>query len=463
MLFGIRSRLIASHLLVAIVAALAASIYLSLSFERLQVEYHEHALLSSAYALADALETDFGTPHGSLQARNAIAKLASEKPGHFAVLDAAGRVVSSTDALIRPGGRLAGTDQALTGRQQVTVTRGKGDDAEHTVVSVPIEHEGRVVGAVRAWVLEKDYRASLAPIKRVTALALAGVAALSIAISLVLSQALTTPIRRMRQLSRRIAGGDFTTRTQESGADELGELAADLNVMASRLQDLENIRRDFVGNVSHELRSPVSNIRVTSEVLERRAERLGDGSAKLFQTIVHETERLESMINELMELSEIESGALTLDMRSFRLKPMLDELIESISPRADQKGITVGLLADPSIAVEADRARLARAVLNLLDNAVKFTSGGGQVVLSARHIDGEIAIEVTDTGDGINSADLPRIFERFYRADKARHRKGGAGIGLSIVKHITEAHGGTVEAYSEEGRGSTFRIRLPVG
>lgn len=461
MLFSIKSRLIASHLAVAIVAAVAASVYLYLSFGKLQIEYHEHNLLSSAYALADALETDFGTPHGIVQARHALQKLASEDSGEYAVIDVQGQVLAATSSLAHSGSRLSGVDQVLKGKPQTQVKPGARADDEHIVASVPIESDGKVVGIVRAWILENDYRASLVPIKRVTTLALCGVIVLSIIVSLVLAQALIIPIRRMRQLSRRIARGDFSIRVRETVSDELGELAADLNMMASKLQDLESVRRDFVGNVSHELRSPVSNIRITSEVLERRAERLGDDSARLFETITAETQRLESMIDELMELSAIESGAMTLDKEVFELKPMLEEILECTAPRADQKNLTIGLLADPGISIVGDRDRLARAIHCLLDNAVKFTPNGGQVVVSARLHECQTIVEVTDSGEGIAADDLPRVFERFYRADKARQRKGGTGIGLSIVKHTAEAHRGTAEVYSEEGHGSTFRMRLP--
>ncbi|MEI6513331.1 MAG: ATP-binding protein [bacterium] len=462
MTFGIKSRLILSHLAIAAVAAVAASIYLSISFKELQVKYQEHSLLSSAYALADALETDFGTPQGLRQTRHAMRKLAIDDPGVFAVVDRNGQVLATTIASTPEGSTLSGIESVLSGKPYIQVTPGTKDDDQHIVVLVPIEHNGKVVGAVRAWVSEKDYRNSLAPIKKITALALSGVIVFSVVVSLVLAQALIIPIRKMRQLSKRIAGGDFETRVREPSGDELGELSEDLNTMASRLQELERARRDFMGNISHELRSPVSNIRITSEVLQRRAERLGDDSAKLFGTVIAETERLELLIDELLELSAIMAGVLILEKEVFDLKPMLEELIENISPRAHQKNINIGLLADPTINISADWTRLARAIGNLIDNAVKFTPSGGQVVLSARRCDAEITIEVTDTGEGISEEDLPKVFERFYRADKARTRTGGAGIGLAIVKHTVEAHGGSVEAYSEEGHGSKFIIRLPV-
>jgi signal transduction histidine kinase len=459
-IFSIKSRLMASHLAVALVAAVATSVYLYVSFGRLQAESMEHSLLAGAYALADALETDFGTPHGIVQAQHALRKLANEDSSDYMILDHRGRVVATTASATDAHG-LAGIQEALRGRSYTRVRRGADAEAEHIVAAVPIEDDGKAIGVVRVWITESDYTASMLPIKRVTALALLGVVVLSIAVSLALAQALTIPITKMRRLSRRIAKGDFSIRVKAAPADELGELAADLNTMAAKLQELESVRREFVGNVSHELRSPVSNIRITSEVLERRAERLGDDSAKLFETITSETQRLESMIDELLELSAFESGSLRLQEETLELGPLLEEVVEAVSARARQKGVRLGLLVEPGTQIKADRVRLARAVSNLLDNAVKFTPAEGQVVVSARRTDQEMLIEVTDSGEGISRDDLPRVFERFFRADRARTRNGGAGIGLAIVKQIAESHGGSAEAYSEEGRGSTFRLRLP--
>lgn len=460
MSISIKSRLLVSHILIAVFAVAAASAYLSFSFRNLQIEYYEHALLSEAYTLADALEVDFGNPRGKAQMEHAIGRLVSEEHDRLAVLDINGRVIASTDDSIHSNEKLASVRSLKRGNHIVTINKHAEDDGEHISVIVPIEHSGKTVGAVKTWILESDYQKSLRPIQHVTFLAVLAVVSLSAFISSLLAQALIKPIRRMRQLSRRIARGDLSIRVDDSSSDELGELASDMNSMASRLQDMESVRRDFLGNVSHELRSPVSNIRLTSEVLERRAQRLGDDSAKLFQTIVSETERLDSMISELMEITAIEAGVLSLEQEVVELRPMLENLRQSHLPGAERKNITLGLLADPNIQIVADKAKLERAVRNLLDNAIKFTPEGGQVVVSARKLDGQVVIEVTDNGDGISPEDLPRVFERFYRVDKARQRKGGTGIGLAIAKSIAEAHNGSVEVYSEEGRGSTFRIRL---
>ncbi|GEM_PF-6067422 len=276
------------------------------------------------------------------------------------------------------------------------------------------------------------------------------------------TRAIADPIADLVKTMRRLASGEFSARAEPGRVREFSDMAEDLNRLASKLQSLEMVYTDFVANASHELRSPVSNIRITSEVLERRAERLGDDASRLFQVIVAETERLEHMIDELMELSAIESGALVLEKQPFNVRALIEELTGTLQPRTEHKGLTIGLLADPDLHIVADRERLARALTNLIDNAVKFTPEGGQIVVTARKTADCVAIEVSDTGDGIPAAELPRLFERFYRADKARRREGGTGIGLPIVKSIVEAHNGVVDVHSEEGAGSRFRIKLPI-
>ncbi len=462
MFVSIKYRLLLSHVAVALIAAVAASVYLFISFTRLQVHYNEHALLSSAYALADAIETDFGTSHGQVLVEHAMRELATEEKAQFAVIDARGIVSASTDPSIRAGSKLPLMRGLLSGGPQVYHPEVYSPDQQRIIVDVPIERDHVPIGIVRSWILERDYQASLDPIKRITGLALVGIVVLCITLSMLLAYALTTRIKNMKQLSRRIARGDFGIRIDRTSRDELGELAADLNTMASRLQELENARREFLGNVSHDLRSPVSNIRITSEVLSRRAERLGDDSAKLFGTVISETERLELMIDELTELATIASGALVLDRETFDLETLIDEVMTTVSPRADQKAQEVRVEVETNLTIVGDRSRLVRAIVNLADNAIKFTPDSGRIEIKARRDSGCAVIEVSDSGEGIPRGDLAHIFERFYRVDKSGRRNDGSGIGLAIVKNVIEAHDGTVEVTSHEGHGSTFRVRLPL-
>lgn len=461
-LSSIKTRLLATHLLIAILATLAASLFLFGSFRRLQVRYHEQYLLASAYALADVLETDFGTSHGNTLVRHALSKIADTKTAEFAVFDSRGKLILATASLSEFKLNPEEVRRALSSKTYSLGNGANTKDGESIVVFVPMERENKVIGVVRAWTRVGDYQSSLSHIRRATLLGIVGASAMSVVISLLLAKALIIPIRRMRALSHRIAKGHFATRIESRGSDELALLATDLNTMASQLCDLQNTRREFMGNVSHDLRSPVSNIRITSEVLERRAERLGDDSVRLFQTIVLETERLERMIDELMELSAIESGTLILHKEPFEARQLLEELVQGTSRQAEEKRLTIGILADPGLCVVADRDRLGRAIMNILDNAVRFTQPGGQIVVSADIENDGLVIKVSDTGIGISDSDMGRVFERFYRTDKARSQKGGTGIGLAIVKHIVEAHGGNAEVRSREGHGSTFSIRLPL-
>lgn len=457
---SIKSRLLLSHITVASIAAVAASVYLFVSFINLQKKNAEHSLLSGAYALADTIETDFGTPHGLLLIRHAMSELAKEEGAQFAVMHDNGQVISATVPDIHPGETLP---VAFMHPGDVKVYQSAASNPRYgrITVDVPVERNRLVVGVVRAWISAKDYQATLAPIKRVTGLALVGVIVICIMLTLVIASALLSPINKMKRLSRRIANGDFTIRIKHTSSDELGQLAADLNTMAARLLELENSRRDFLGDVSHELRSPVSNIRITNEVLMRRASKLGDNSVALFQTVITETERLEVLINELMELAAIKSGSFTLNKEQFSIKQLLMELAESSAPKAQQKRQTTSINVPTELDLIADRDRIGRAVTNLLDNAIKFTPTEGHISLSCRSEHGQVTIQVTDTGEGIDPAELPKVFERFYRADKARNRAGGSGIGLAIVQAIAEAHGGTVGVSSNPGSGSTFWISLP--
>lgn len=462
MLPGLKSRLVASHLAVAVVAAAAVAIVLSVAFSRLQVAYYKHALLASALALADALEPDFGTQHGAAQARHALRRWAASSPWGIVIVNRDGVLIGAADAGSQHSLEVASTDRLSRTTRSSVVLAAATEDDPYIVASAPIEPQRAPVGLVRAWITLGDYRNAVAPVKRVLFSCLAAVLAASVVFSLVMAQALVVPIRRMRQLSQKVASGDYAIRVENGSGDELGALASDLNSMAARLQELEGTRRDFLGNVSHELRSPVSNIRVTSEVLQRRAGRWGDDSGDLFATIISETERLETLIAELLELSAIESGALRLDLETFELDPFLAETVDSLRPVAGHKGVTLTMQCAEGLMVTADPLRLRRAVRNLLDNALKFTPTGGMVTVSAARSGAKgVQFDVTDTGEGIPAADLPRVFERFYRADKAHGPKGGTGIGLAIVKHIVAAHGGGVQATSREGEGSTFSITLP--
>ncbi len=225
---------------------------------------------------------------------------------------------------------------------------------------------------------------------------------------------------------------------------------------------LERVRQDFVANVSHELRTPLASIRAMSETLESGAVE-GSRTAKRFlRTIITEADRLRRIADDLLVLSRAES--VEPQIAPFGLSDLLHEIFARFKTDARRASVELAHAIPAGIDLTANRDQIEEAVVNLVDNAIKYTSEGGRVVLSAYSDDCAIRIRVSDDGIGIMQEDVPRIFERFYRVDKARSRQtGGTGLGLAIVKHITESHGGTVIVETEFNRGSTFTLEFPVG
>jgi two-component system phosphate regulon sensor histidine kinase PhoR len=232
----------------------------------------------------------------------------------------------------------------------------------------------------------------------------------------------------------------------------------------SDLRRLERLRQDFVANVSHELKTPLSVITACIETLVDGAAEDPGARSLFLQRIAEQTDRLNTLILDLLSLARIESGIELFAFKEVPVAAAINACIERHRTRAEsRKQILTSSRADADeLAVWADEEALDNILDNLVDNALKYTPEGGQVSVHWGNRDDQVCIEVIDTGIGIPSSDLSRIFERFYRVDKARSRElGGTGLGLSIVKHLTQAMQGTVQATSTLGRGSTFRVCLP--
>jgi two-component system phosphate regulon sensor histidine kinase PhoR len=247
------------------------------------------------------------------------------------------------------------------------------------------------------------------------------------------------------------------------GADEVGVVMVLHDL--TELRRLEQIRTEFVANVSHELRTPLTAIQGYLETLLTGALEDRANARRFLEIVARHTERLGRLLNDLTDLSNIELGKVSLRIERTALDEIVDSVIAIISPRAESGGVTLeaALPADLPM-VRADRDRLAQILINLVDNAVKYTPAGGRVTVSADHAPPDVVeIAVRDTGVGIPAADLPRITERFYRVDKARSRElGGTGLGLAIVKHLVIAHGGELRIESELDKGTTVRFTLSV-
>jgi two-component system phosphate regulon sensor histidine kinase PhoR len=228
----------------------------------------------------------------------------------------------------------------------------------------------------------------------------------------------------------------------------------------TELRRLETVRRDFVANVSHELRTPLASIRAMAETLQDGAAEDAEVSGRFLRMIVGEVERLTRILEDLLILSRAESQPP--ERNSIPLHNLIRDVVERFQSQAKKAGITLSYATPTPLRVMGSHDLIEQVCVNLVDNAIKYTPSGGKVEVRAEAREDQVEVHVADTGIGILSQDLPRIFERFYRVDKARSRQsGGTGLGLSIVKHIVEMHGGKVTVESEYGRGSTFSFSLP--
>ncbi|MBA2435377.1 MAG: PAS domain-containing protein [Chthoniobacterales bacterium] len=226
----------------------------------------------------------------------------------------------------------------------------------------------------------------------------------------------------------------------------------------------ETTRRDFVANVSHELRTPLSILRGYLETLLENPEQPPAELLRIFEVMERHSNRLNLLVDDVLSLARLEGPGMALDRTTIRPALFLRGIMRDWEKKFAAKQLEAELAAaDDLPPLQADEARLQEVIYNLLDNAVKYSAAGGHITIRASSADGQLSLSVSDKGAGIPARDLPRIFERFYRADKARHHEmGGTGLGLSIVKHIVQLHGGSVEAESELGRGTTVRVHLPL-
>jgi two-component system sensor histidine kinase BaeS len=300
------------------------------------------------------------------------------------------------------------------------------------------------------------------------ALMMAGlvVALLAAGLAALLTRSISRPLADMEQAALRFAQGDYTARVSPRGQDEVATLGRTFNQMAASVGSVEQLRRELVANVSHDLRTPLTVIRGYLEGL--RSGQIADRrSAEMaFEAMHAEVTRLLHLVNDLRQTAALDSGALPLNRRPIAASALAAAALDRIAPLAAAKGIHLRseVLAElPPLNIDAER--LGQALFNLLENAARHTPAGGKIEITAQCQAEQLQFIIHDTGEGIAAVDLPHIFERFYRADPARSRaEGRAGLGLAIVKAIVEAHGGSVKVESEglPGKGAVFTVSLPL-
>ncbi|MFO7583685.1 MAG: ATP-binding protein [Anaerolineales bacterium] len=288
-------------------------------------------------------------------------------------------------------------------------------------------------------------------------------ALVAIVVSIFLSERIVAPLRALTRATKRIATGHYDERVSVDGEDEFAQLAGSFNQMAAQLEQTESMRRRLVGDVAHELRTPLTTIKGS---LEGLLDGVLQPNTETFSEILQESERLNRLVSDLQELSRVESGAYILDKQTLSVAALVATAVKRLGRPFEEKQVALRASLSPDLPpLHADEDRILQVLANLLNNALQYTPAGGTVNVSAQKNAEFVQFSVSDTGIGLSAADRDLVFTRFYRADqsRSRHAGGGSGIGLTIARHLVEAHGGRIWVESPGvGQGSIFYFTLPI-
>jgi two-component system OmpR family sensor kinase/two-component system sensor histidine kinase BaeS len=368
-------------------------------------------------------------------------------PPAFILSDASGEIVYN-----ERGGASAARQLSLEERQAALPLTFQEQTVGYLLVDTPPGSRAQLVGPARTFLQEANRSLLQAGL-------LAGGVALLL--SLMVARGLTVSLGRLSGAAQKIAAGDLSQRVEPQGADELRNLAMTFNEMAAHLQQAEQLRRNLVADVAHELRTPVS-------VIQGNLQAILDGVYPLdkaeIATLYDETLTLNRLIHDLRELAQAEAGQLSLNLQPTDLRPLLSNTVDLFAEPAREKqlALRLDLPADlPAVHIDPDRVR--QVLNNLLSNAMRHTPPGGHIAVAAACRETAVEISISDTGLGLNPQEMSHVFDRFWRGDKSRTRQqGGSGLGLAIAKQLVEAQGGSIGVESKEEQGSRFWFTLPA-
>ncbi len=475
MFSSLRSRLIVSYLSIILVCLLLTGIFLAILLQPLQQQLIFTSLVDKAipttFRVREMLSRGVQPREIALQ----LKEQASEQDIRMFILTPQGDV-------------LADTQEELTGRrldlqqfQHIRFPQTGGADPNRSpilgrfsvpngesmfYVALPLRFlvQGQsfilVVAAPRGAGIMADLRSTLL---------IAGSVAffLSIVLALIITRSISAPLQRIALAAGEIARGHYDQELHITAPDEVRSLAQSFNVMARQVDASRQAQRDFVANVSHELKTPLTSIQGFSQALLDGTARDEAARRRAAQIVSDETARLARLVDDLLDLARIEAGQIVMSEEPLDVGRLLRRCVEKFALRAEESGVELTLemesIEQEALSLRGDGDRLAQVFTNLIDNALKHTPHGGRVSVVARPVSAgqQLEISVADNGAGIPAEDLARIFERFYQVDKSRAR-GGVGLGLAIAREIIQAHGGQIRAESVMNLGTRFTVTLPL-
>ncbi len=387
-----------------------------------------------------------------------VALMESEASTNVIITDKQGQVLDSSDEIEQFQSYLYEITTPIPRKGEIISDDWQEDPYISTIS--PIEQNGEVAGFVYMF---QDTNSVHSLINRLNRhFLLAGVIAIGFTVIIIifLSKALTKPLIKMKDATSQMSKGNFSVTVPKSSNDELGDLASSIQLLANDLNYLKEERNEFLASISHELRTPLTYIKGYADIaLKRNLPR--HEQEKYLHIILEESNRMSTLIKDLFELAKIDKNTFEIQKSIINLEDLLSSIVKKLYPAFKQKQMNLEISCPENVLVMADPSRLEQIILNLLDNSMKYSAEGGTTSLIVEKNKHSVQMTIKDCGKGIPAEDIPYIFNRFYRVDKARTRAlGGTGLGLAIVKELIDKHGWDIAVQSELAVGSEFRITI---
>lgn len=386
--------------------------------------------------------------------------------GHGVIIvDETGTVIFNRNLPIYSEGSKLSTDelkQYTDGFAYSRKVRTTIKQISYVYVGVPIQLQSKFIGSILVFQPSDKMDQIIIQVQKNVGLASIGALFLAIGLSIALSAQISRPLLWMERIARKMTSGDYSEKMKVRGNDEISKLSHAINELTESLHYHRSSRQQFLSEVSHELRTPLTYIQGYTDVLQKKLFN-NEAEQENYLTIIgEETERLKGIVDDLFTLAQLDQGKLILNMEEISLTELMESAIRKISVKAEQKQMILHVNLEDGIFITGDGNRLMQVMLIVLENAIRYTTQGGEIDVNLHKEPHSTVIHVHDTGIGIPLEELPYIWERFYRTEKSRSRDyGGTGLGLSIAKEIIHYHHGTIQANSGSEMGTVFTIRLP--
>ncbi|WP_330695220.1 sensor histidine kinase [Anaerotignum sp.] len=461
---SLRWILLATYVVVGIVPLLLIASTILHSVQDYFIEERKKELLSQANVISGQITShEYMSDKANRDAlEETMLEMSQEHDFRVLVLDSSCLVVYDTG--YSDVGKTVLIPEVFEALENKDIARTQEDGMVYAAVSISGSSNTRV-GVVLVSDDMQDIADTVVDIARKGNLLLAGLAIIVIIMMIIISQIFTEPIKKMIKVIQKMSEGHFEQRVQVHSQihNEIVDLALACNHMADQLEKVESTRQQFVSNVSHELKTPLSSIKVLSESILLQEDVPKEMYVEFLHDINSEVDRMAAIINDLLTLVKLDQKEIPLNFKETDLNGVVEGIIKRLLPLAQAKNISIQYEKGKDVTAMADEMKLTLAIANLVDNAIKYTPEDGKVEINLDADHQNAFISVADTGIGIPDNEVARIFERFYRVDKTRDREtGGTGLGLSITHSTIMMHNGSIKVYSKEDEGTTILVRIPI-